>query len=235
MDTSSIITGLVVLMVLGVVMISVVIPTTQAGIAVSQYAGTVSNEEFTGVAATPSTLTKYVAEVISFKKGTITSAENLTALVGANSTRVLTLTEPSTTLNRTFVITSNMETNGDNITYTVNGVYIGKLSSNAESWTGAGATLLNGANTFAFTNHNGTYASSTNITNITTRYTSYAAYPNYTVSAGAITPLTNGSYKTNYYYASTGTNNAVALLNVIPLLLAIMLVLIVIGFWKYAS
>jgi hypothetical protein len=232
-DTSNIIIGLVVLMVLGVLMVSVVIPTTQDGIAVSQYAGTVSNEVFTGVAATPATLTKYVAEVLSFEKGATALAANTTALATANGSRTVQLSKPYTGANRTLTIVSVGNLTENNVSFTFNGVLVGKLSSATESWTGLGSTLLNGANTFTFTN-NGT-ANSVNITNVSVSYTSFSANTAYTVAKGKITPAANGTYRAGYYYASTGTNAAFVLLDIIPLLLAVMLVLIIIGYWKLAG
>lgn len=228
MDIEGIIVGFVTLMVLAVLTISLVLPTTVAGIEGSNQAGTVSNEVFTGVAAVPSTLAKYVAEVTSFEKGTAATASNLVSFKG-NATKTVTLVKPYTGANRTITVKSDFDTTLDNVTFTFNGNYIGKLSSNTETWTGLGSTLLDGTNTFVFTNNNGT---TTNITNITVSYTSFVANTAYTLSEGAITPAANGTYRAGYYYATAQTNNTQTLLGVIPLVIAVLLVLVVLGFWK---
>ena len=231
MDAKEIIISLVIIMVLGVVMISIVLPTTIDGIALSQYAGTVSNEVFAGTLLTPATLTKYVAEVISFEQGSTTSVANTTALLAANNSRLLQLSRPYTGANRTLTVYSAGSAL-DYVNVSLNGVVLGKLSSSPESWIGVGSTLVDGANTVKFTNYNGT---TTNITNVSISYTSFADYTNYTVASGKITPLDTGTYRASYYYANTNTNNALNLLNAIPLLLAVMFMLVVIGAFKMAS
>lgn len=231
MDIEKIIVGFVGLMLLSIIMIAVVIPTTQEGISGSNQAGTVSNEEFTGVNNTPSTLTKYVAEVISFQKGTSAVVNNTTALVGANGSRIVYLTNPSTTTNRTLTILSAVT--GDNVSVYLNGVFLGKMSSTPESWTGLGTTLVNGANTVAFINNNGT---TWNITSLNITYNSFTTSTAYSLASGLITPTGgNATYRTSYYYATDATNNTANLLGVIPVLLAVVLVLIVLGFWKMAG
>lgn len=234
MDIENIIVGLVVLMVLGVVMISLVIPTAQAGISGSNYVGTVSNEVFTTTGASQeATLTKYVASVVSFDKATYTTTTNQTDIV-SNVSSFTYLTTPIYTGFQANLTYCYNNANLDNASIYHQGVRLGNIPRDASGCaTYAGEeSRLTGTQNITLINLNGTTA---NLTNVSFKYAYWASEADYAVANGKITPTSAATYKTTYYYATTVSNAITTLLNVIPLLLAVILVLIVIGFWKIAG
>jgi hypothetical protein len=230
MEFESTIVGLVGLMILGIVIISVVLPTTIETIAVSNQVGTVSNEVFTGTAATPSTLTKYVAEVAAFDLATYTTTTNQTDIVSNVSS--------FTTINANFYngLQANLtycynNADADNASIYHSGVRLGSIPQDASGcsvYTGE-QSRLTGTQNITLINLNGTTA---NLTNVSFKYAYWAPNTAYTLHKGDITPTATGTYRASYLYGTTDSNMATTLLVSIPILIIATFVILIITYWK---
>jgi len=233
MDTEKLIVGFVGLMILGVILLAVVLPTTIDGIAGAKIAGTVSNEVFTTTGASAQTaLARYVVSVSKFDKATYETKTNSTAITSNGSGLIYLNANYYNGLQANLTYCYN-NTPIQNASIYHNGVRLGNIpgSTGCATYTGE-QSRLTGTQNISLINSNGTTAT---LTNVSMFYAYWATNGSYAVANGFITPLDAATYRASYNFGANNTATVDTLLGVIPLILAVMFVLIIIGFWKMAG
>jgi hypothetical protein len=247
MDSSELITGFVVLMVLGVVVIAVVLPTVQAGIATNTQTGTSTGEVFGALANATTTLDHAPLRSITEFKTSSRAQANSTVLLTCNGTSpnatllsfILTDWDNGDYTGEEFNITATFQivNASNNVSVYRNNVKIATISSSATHVFG-NYKGLGGASYWLDMQYVCAGAENSNITFTQVKYPKLTDYAGYSVisleNAQVKTPLA-GTYLTSYTYGANPNVAALSLMNLIPLLLAVSLVLVVVGFWKLAS
>lgn len=226
-----------------IIAVSVVIPGVTTAITGVAVTGT-STEIWAGTAATAHTMNNFpIVAVTTFGKTTnATTAVNTTVLTGnssANATETPTFLSPfdtGTVSGQTYDINYTAQIGAGGATVNVS-VFVGTTkiaevtSTNSYSATGRAPTEWSPSTVrFQF---NG--AANSNVTNVSVRYGYFAANTAYTTASavGTITPTATGTYYTTYSYGTMGTTAAGTMLNLIPFLVAVVLIMLVIGTGMY--
>jgi hypothetical protein len=222
-----------------VLVITVLIPTTVTLASSFTAVGTATGELWTGTAATAHAVTYTpVVSVVAFKNKTYYSQYNDTVVINGSGSRTLRLDTYAAhggndwdNLTITFQLQRVNATN--NITWVGGtcspGGYNTTFTSNTYTLSNADSTCLTpGANlvfTFANTTADETGA---NVTNITLNYSRYVDSSQYTLAsaAGEFTPTNSGYYYTSYTYGTGVTGGTLALVLVLPLLIAAVLLVL---------
>jgi len=207
-----------------IIILGVVLPTTQDIVTSSETIGSISNEVWTGTANTSSALADYVISVSSMAKSTSKTATNTTDLINVtNDTHAVTLSTPIRNAVANLTVTYEHKT-GENISVYVNDNLVGNFTSGSSASWVVPYAYLSAATTIKFVND----GNLTNVTNSDLQYYYWPAYANYTIDSGEITPLDSGTYLTTYSYGietSPIISTALTLLVMLIAVLALVLVL----------
>ena len=218
-------------LVCAILVITVVIPTAVSSASNFNAQSSATGELFTGVAATPSTMTyNPIVSITAFKKAAVVTTYNDTKLAGANGV--------VNVLIDSYAAHGAAAWEGVNVTFTLQGVnttnnvtwVTGTCNFANKTWTSTPQTytdieascLTPGAN-LAFNFVNRTLGAPANVTNVSVTYFRYVDNTAYTLdsAAGKITPTASGYYYASYTYGTGVTGGTLALVIVLPLLIAV--------------
>jgi hypothetical protein len=221
-------------LVVFVLVINVVIPTAISSASNFNAAGTATGEQWNGTASAVHTMTYLpLVSVTDFRLSTVTSQYNDSAIAGnssvnTTSSRYFTLSNLDTgtvsgkLLNVTVV--STVAAAGANYTIYYNGARLGTVSaSGTDTWNSL--TPASSVNiTIVRAGEN-----ATTISNVTVRYNYFATNTNYTVtstSAAQLTPTVTGTFYTTYTYGTGVTGGTLAVVLILPLMIAVVVFLL---------
>lgn len=233
------------LLVVAIIAVSVVIPSTLTAIASVETQGTATGELWAGTAATAHAMAfAPIVTVSAFRLSTTHTANNTTAIVVNTTSNTVNFTIPANIVrtgeiwnNVTIGIKPGTGTNATtNITWvagtcrTLNATF---ASATLQTYDGINSTCLPAAgSTLTLTFANSTVAGepAPNVSYVTFTYFTYDTSTAYTsnLAAGTITPTASGNYYTTYTHGTAGTGNAVVILNLVPLMIGVVLLLLVI-------
>lgn len=180
---------------------------------------TVSNQEFTGTAATAYTLNAPIISVTTFQKAATTTGTNVTKITvnSSVSTKNMSIVidaaaanggQPWSNLTVVFGLEGLNQTN--NITWLAGGCNAANktwVADTKQTYTDINSTCLTpgGKLTFLFANTS-LGEPSTNVTSINITYSKYSTSTAYTLqaAAGTVTPTASGNYKVTYVYGAGG-------------------------------
>jgi hypothetical protein len=229
-----IVIGLISLLVVCLIVITAVIPSSSSAIGAVASAGTVINEVFAGINGSYSNLARYALNITSYQKALYEYQSNVTALAANGSRIVTTNTDFYNGLPTNFTYCwANV--NSTNATITLNGAVLGyvPLGSTACGTYVSVAGVVAGDNTVTVTAYNNSIALS--IINATLYYPYWNTTLGYTLSGGDIAPTSTGTFRVSYAYGAPNDVSTQAILLLIPLLLAVALVVIILAWAKLSG
>jgi hypothetical protein len=233
-------------LIVAVLVITVIIPTTVTLTSSFTAPGTATAELWTGTAATAHLManTPPIASVTTFKKAASYSQYNDTKINVGNSTGNTHLHilvdsfaahSSATWDNLTVVFTLQGINATNNVTWTVGDCNAANKTwiTSPQTYSDIDSTCLTPGSplTFSFVNKTaveGADLTGTNVTNVTITYQRYLDNTAYTLdsAAGKITPTLTGYYYTSYTYGTGVTGSTLALVVLLPLLIAVVFFMI---------
>ena len=221
-------------LVVFVLVIGVVIPTTVTLASSFDSQGTATGETWVGTASTAHAMTySPIVSVTDFRKSiNATTAVNTTDISGNASDNVSetftfssifddgTVTGAKYDLNYTTVVGA-----GSNVSVYVGSKKIAELTT-TNVWTALGRVsteVESGIITFVFNGENVSY-----VDNVSIRYQHFNTSTAYTLASasGQITPTASGGYYTTYTYGTGVTGGTLAIVLVLPLMIAAVLLIL---------
>jgi hypothetical protein len=218
-----------------VLVIGAVIPAAISVTSNFNVQGTSTGELFTGAAATANTMTyKPIVSVTAFKKAAIVTTYNDTKKAISGSTVVNVLIDSYAAhggvawegVNVTFTMEGLNTTN--TIRWVTGGCNVGAnktWTSSPQTYSDIASTCLTPGANLAFTFVNVSDGLLQNVTNVSVTYLRYVDNTAYTLDSGAgkITPTLAGYYYATYTYGTGVTASTLALVILLPLLIAVVL------------
>lgn len=220
------------LMVLAVVVITGILPTTQDAVDNSGDIGTVSNEVVNGTSGSALALSQgIVTGVNSFQKSTAANTFNSTLVTGNGSvnssvSKAFTLTAPLDTGSVSAVawtvrVTTQLGA-GATANASIGGVNAGALSTGTTNFTVAAA---NRSSPLTVT-LNFVGANYSNVTNVSVDYFNFQTNSGYAVTNEQVVPTSSGTFRLSYDYGTSLSLTTLALFALLPILMAVLLLYI---------